>query len=91
MADIEVTDGREDIIQGFKPMLDLLEKGDMPRHMFEKWLAGYIQDIRRMDSHRWTEEIGKRLPGIDFMSFAGAESTVAWVFERVEIKDEDKA
>ena len=78
----------DEIISGIKPMLDLFEKGDIPRHMFEKWLSSHIKSIRMNDDFRWREEISKRLPSIDFMSFAGAESTMNWVFDKVEIKNE---
>ena len=41
------------------------------------------------EDQRWRREIEKYLPGIKFMSFAGAEATIKWVFEHVEIKNEE--
>jgi len=80
-------DEKKDIIQGIKPMLDLFEKGNIPKHMFEKWLVEHIQALRRNVDWEYRKEISKRLPGIDFMSFTGAKSTIDWFFTKVNIKD----
>ena len=80
--------GNDEIISGMKNILDLFEKKGISRELLEEWLASHIQSIRMKDDFRWRKEISKRLPSIDFMSFAGAESTMNWVFDKVEIKNE---
>ena len=42
--------------------------------------------ICREYEHRFCDEIAKRLPSIRFMSFAGPEAIVNWIFQNVEIK-----
>lgn len=35
----------DELLQGFRPMIDLFENGDMSREAFERWLAGHIWDL----------------------------------------------
>ena len=37
----------EDIIQGFRPMVDLFHDGDMPRYAFDKWLAQHVKALMK--------------------------------------------